>query len=84
MSVQPPPAPGSTDEYNYKTFTTSESRGKSAAFRALARVGEEAPDFSLTTPEGGTYGCHNCADKSTFSWSSALSPDRRLWARSRL
>jgi hypothetical protein len=40
MTVQPQ-VPGSTDEYNYKTFTTSESRGKSAAFRALARVGEE-------------------------------------------
>ena len=52
MSVQPPPVPGSTDEYNYKTFTTSEARGKSAAFRALARVGDEAPDFSLPTPEG--------------------------------
>ena len=40
------------DDYNYTTFTTSEARGKSSAFKTIARVGEEAPDFSLPTPEG--------------------------------
>jgi hypothetical protein len=39
-------------DYNYTTFTTSEARGKSNAFKTVARVGEEAPDFSLPTPEG--------------------------------
>ena len=40
------------DDYNYTTFTPSEARGKSSAFKTIARVGEEAPDFSLPTPEG--------------------------------
>jgi hypothetical protein len=29
-----------------------EARGKSSSFKTIARVGEEAPDFSLPTPEG--------------------------------
>jgi hypothetical protein len=40
------------DDYNYTTFTTSGARGKSSAFKTVARVGEEAPDFWLPTPEG--------------------------------
>jgi hypothetical protein len=40
------------DDYNYTTFTTSEARGKSSAFKTIARVGDEAPDFLLPTPEG--------------------------------
>ncbi len=46
------PVKSEVDDYNYTTFTTSEARGKSSAFKAIARVGEEAPEFSLPTPEG--------------------------------
>ena len=49
---QSAPLKSEVDDYNYTTFTTSEARGKSSAFKAIARVGEEAPDFSLPTPEG--------------------------------
>lgn len=53
MTVQQSePVSAEIDEYNYSTFTTSEARGKSSAFKAIARVGEDAPDFSLPTPEG--------------------------------
>ncbi len=52
MAVQQPPVTTQAEPYNYATFTTSEARGKSAAFRSIARVGEGAPDFSLPTPEG--------------------------------
>ena len=53
MTVQPPPPiPADTAGYNYTTFTASEARGKSGAFRGVARVGEEAPDFSLATLQG--------------------------------
>jgi peroxiredoxin len=53
MTVQnSAPSDSQMDEYNYSTFTTSEARGKSSAFKTIARVGEEAPDFWLPTPEG--------------------------------
>ena len=49
---QSAPSLADLDDYNYTTFTTSEARGKSSTFKTIARVGEEAPDFSLPTPEG--------------------------------
>lgn len=49
---QSAPVTAQVDDYNYTTFTSSEARGKSSAFRSIARVGEEAPEFSLPTPEG--------------------------------
>ena len=49
---QSAPVESEVDTYNYTTFTTSEARGKSSAFKTIARVGDEAPDFSLPTPEG--------------------------------
>lgn len=49
---QSAPVDAQVDEYNYTTFSTSESRGKSSAFKTTARVGEHAHDFSLPTPEG--------------------------------
>ena len=49
---QSAPSLADLDDYNYTTFTTSEARGKSSAFKTIALVGEEAPDFSLPTPEG--------------------------------
>ena len=49
---EPAPVETQIDEYNYTTFTTAEARGKSGAFKTIARVGEEAPDFWLPTPEG--------------------------------
>ena len=53
MTAQPSaPVIAEVGEYNYTTFTTSEARGKSSAFKTVARVGEDAPDFSLRTPEG--------------------------------
>lgn len=39
-------------EYNYRNFTRSEARGKSGEFMQRLRVGEEAPDFEVPTPEG--------------------------------
>ncbi len=52
MTVQQPPAATAAEPFNYTTFTSSEARGKSTAFRSIARVGEEPPDFSLPTPDG--------------------------------
>ena len=49
---QSAPSLADLDDYNYTTFTSSEARGKSSAFKKIARVGDEAPDFSLPTPEG--------------------------------
>jgi peroxiredoxin len=40
------------EEYNYKTFTSSEARGKTKSFINVLHAGEEAPDFDLVTPEG--------------------------------
>ena len=40
------------EEYNYKTFTSSEARGKTKAFVDVLHAGDEAPDFELRTPEG--------------------------------
>ena len=39
-------------EYNYKTFTSSEARGKTKVFANILHAGDEAPDFNLITPEG--------------------------------
>ncbi len=39
-------------EYNYRHFTRAEARGKSGEFMQRLRVGEEAPDFELPTPDG--------------------------------
>lgn len=49
---QSAPVTSEVDDYNYSSFISSEARGKSSAFKAIARVGEDAPDFSLPTPEG--------------------------------
>ena len=41
------------ENYNYESFTRSESAGKSNEFKGSLRAGEEAPDFELPTLEGG-------------------------------
>jgi peroxiredoxin len=41
-----------TETYNYRSFSRSESAGKSAEFKHSLRAGEEAPDFDLPTLEG--------------------------------
>ena len=43
---------GSGADYNYETFTRSESAGKSLEFKNRLRVGDDAPDFELPTVEG--------------------------------
>jgi peroxiredoxin len=40
------------EQYNYESFTRSESAGKSSEFKNSLRAGDEAPDFELTTLEG--------------------------------
>ena len=40
------------EDYNYRTFTSSEARGKTKAFINILHAGDEAPDFELRTPEG--------------------------------
>jgi len=53
MAVKQPALPaGQAGGYNYRHFTRSEARGKSGEFMQRLRVGEEAPDFDLPTPEG--------------------------------
>ena len=42
------------EEYNYSTFTTSEARGKTRVFAEILHAGDEAPDFEMATPDGGT------------------------------
>ncbi|MDE3077771.1 MAG: redoxin domain-containing protein [Chloroflexota bacterium] len=51
MSQQDATATRGTD-YNYREFTPSEARGRSAGFMHTLRAGDEAPDFDLPTPEG--------------------------------
>jgi peroxiredoxin len=38
--------------YNYKSFSRSESAGKSSEFKNSLRAGDAAPDFDLPTIEG--------------------------------
>lgn len=40
------------DNYNYESFTRSESTGKSNEFKNGLRAGEEAPDFELPALDG--------------------------------
>lgn len=44
----------SVTAYNYETFDRSESAARSGEFAGRLRAGEEAPDFSLRTIDGGT------------------------------
>jgi peroxiredoxin len=50
MTVSPNETIGQT--YNYKTFTRSESAGKSTEFKNSLRAGENAPDFELPSVDG--------------------------------
>ena len=43
-----------TDAYNYPAFVRSSAVGMSTTFRDTVRVGEQAPDFALTTLDGAT------------------------------
>jgi len=40
------------DAYNYPAFVRSSAVGMSPAFRDTVRVGEQAPDFTLTALDG--------------------------------
>jgi cytochrome oxidase Cu insertion factor (SCO1/SenC/PrrC family) len=40
------------DAYNYPAFVRSSAVGMSPAFRNTVRVGEQAPDFTLTALDG--------------------------------
>jgi hypothetical protein len=42
------------ETYNYKSFTQSESAGKSIEFKNSLRAGEQAPDFELPMLGGKT------------------------------
>ena len=44
----------SDSAYNYETFSRAESSAKAGEFAGRLRAGEEAPDFSLPTPDGET------------------------------
>ncbi len=51
MAVQETTKP--VDSYNYKKFARSETTNMSGHFKTQLRAGEEAPDFTLPTVEGG-------------------------------
>jgi peroxiredoxin len=40
------------EDYNYESFSRSESAGKSSEFKNSLRAGDEAPDFELPTLNG--------------------------------
>jgi hypothetical protein len=40
-------------EYNYASFSRSETQSRSNEFRDMLRAGEEAPDFELPLLDGG-------------------------------
>lgn len=42
-----------TDQYNYQSFSRSESAGRSGDFKQRLRAGEDAPDFELAGLDGG-------------------------------
>jgi hypothetical protein len=41
-----------SSDYNYSSFSVSESSGKSTEFKSALRAGDLAPDFELPTPQG--------------------------------
>lgn len=52
MAIEPADQPTTTDEYNYQSFSRSESAGRSGEFKERLRAGDEAPEFELRTLEG--------------------------------
>ena len=52
MAIEAQPVTARADEYNYDTFSRSESAGRSSEFKERLRAGDEAPDFELPSLEG--------------------------------
>jgi peroxiredoxin len=48
------------ETYNYKSFSRSESAGKSNEFKNSLRAGDDAPDFELPTLQGERVRLSNC------------------------
>ena len=41
-------------DYNYASFSHSQTQSRSDEFRSVLRAGDEAPDFELPLLDGGT------------------------------
>ncbi len=54
MATGTPPEARVQSAYNYPAFVRSSAVGMSTTFRDTVRVGEQAPDFALTTLDGAT------------------------------
>ena len=54
MATETRPEAPPREEYNYPAFVRSSALGMSAVFRNTVRVGEQAPDFTLTALDGST------------------------------
>jgi hypothetical protein len=67
------------DNYNYDSFGQCDAGAPD--FRSVARIGSQAPDFCLSDLDGHQLRCRHSGGSSMCFWSSAASPDRRLWGR---
>jgi hypothetical protein len=54
MATDTRPEAGAPPAYNYAAFVRSSAVGMGSAFRNTVRVGEQAPDFTLTALDGST------------------------------
>lgn len=54
MAIESRSGTSAEPDYNYPAFTRSSAVGMAGAFRSTVRVGEQAPDFALTTLDGTT------------------------------
>jgi hypothetical protein len=54
MATDTRPAAQAPAAYNYPAFVRSSAVGMGSTFRSAVRVGEQAPDFALTTLDGST------------------------------
>ena len=71
------------ETYNYRSFSSSSSEGKSKDFKSCLRAGDNALDFELASIEGARIRLSDFRNKKHVCWNSAVSLDRRSWVRSR-
>jgi hypothetical protein len=65
--------------YNYDSFGQCDNGA--AEFRAAAKVGSEAPDFTLTDLDGNAISLMSFRGNKHVLWSLAALRDRPLWGR---
>jgi hypothetical protein len=67
------------EDYNYDSFGQCDVGAPD--FRSVARIGNPAPDFTLSDLDGNQVSLSSFWKRSMCFWNSAASRDRRLWGR---